>query len=160
VSDRPDGVAGNLLGATIAGLVLFVVGLAVGVGVLESDRRERQRLEGAVRTEGTVIAQIKLQTADGTAYAPVIAFSTGSGERVSFTAHATDPSKYWLGAKVPVRYEPGNPAGAQIDSSTLRLIRNLLGGAGSLLVMSLGAYIAWYARRAEARAALDNTSNA
>jgi hypothetical protein len=160
VSDRPDGVAGNLLGATVAGLVLFVVGLVVGVGVLELDRKERQRQEGAVRAEGTVVAQIKQQTADGTAYAPVIAFSTGTGERVSFTAHTADTRTYYLGANVPVLYQPGNPAGAQIDSSTLRLMRNLLGGAASLLVMSLGAYVAWYARRAGARAALDNTSNA
>jgi hypothetical protein len=160
VSDRPDGVAGNPVGATIAGLVLFIVGLAVGVGVLESDRRDRQRQEGAIRAEGTVIAQIKQQTSDGRAYAPVIVFSTASGERVSFTAHAFDPSKYPLGAKVPVLYQPGNPAGGQIDTSTLRLIRNLLGGAASLLVMALGAYVSWYARRAEARAASDSASRA
>jgi hypothetical protein len=148
VPDRPDGVGRNLLGATIAGLVLFVAGLVIGATTLEADRADRERRQGFVGADGTVITQIKQPTPEGPAYAPVIAFATASGERVSFTAGPADSSTYPLGAKVPVLYRPGNPADARIDRTTVRRVRSLLAGGASLLLMGLGGYVAWYARRA------------
>ena len=147
--DRPDGVGRNLLGATIAGLVMFVAGLVIGATTLEADRTDRQRREGMVSTDGTVVTQIKQTTSEGSAYAPVIAFATASGERVSFTAGAADSSTYHLGAAVRVLYRPGNPADARIDLTAARRIRTLIAGGASVLLMALGGYVAWYARRVE-----------
>lgn len=151
MSDRPDGLGRNLLGATIAGLVLFIAGLVIGAMTLETDRADRQRRQGFAGADGTVITQIKQPTSEGPAYAPVIAFTTASGERVSFTAGPTDSNAYHLGAKLPVLYRPGNPADARIDTTTIRRARNLVAGAAALLLMGLGAYVAWYAQRANAR---------
>jgi Protein of unknown function (DUF3592) len=146
VSDRPDGVTGNPTGATIAGLVLFLAGLAIGIGTLEADRKDRQLREGTLTAEGTVVAQLKQQTPKGQAYAPLVAFATVSGDRISFTGPAADPNVYWLGAKVPVRYAPGNPSGARIDRTTSGRLRNLIAGTASVLLIGLGGYVAWYAR--------------
>jgi hypothetical protein len=149
VPDGPDGLGRGLLGGTIAGLVLFVAGLSIGVAALEIDRRDREQWRGALSAEGTVVAQVRQRRPEGTMYAPVIAFVTASGERVSFTARiaADDPSVYWIGARFPVRYWPEDPANARIDWKTWRRTRNAIGGVLSLALMSFGAYVAWYARR-------------
>ncbi len=149
--DRSDGVKRKPLGGAIAGLVLFIAGLLVGAGALDADRKDRQLRRDALSAEGTVVAQIKQQTPDGDAFAPLIAFTTAAGERVSFTAKPVDPSVYWLGAKVRVLYPPGNPAAAAIDKTTSRRIRNLLAGGTALLLMALGGYVSWYAQRIDAR---------
>jgi hypothetical protein len=151
VPDGPDGLAGNTLRAAIAGLVLFVVGLVLGGGALEVDRRDREVRSGLLSAEGTVVAQIKRQTPEGPTFAPLISFVTAAGERISFTGNATDTSTYHLGAKVPVLYEPGNPAGARINTFGARRLRTLVAGVVAVLLMALGGYVAWYARQLDAQ---------
>jgi Protein of unknown function (DUF3592) len=148
VSDGPDGVAGHPLGATLAGVLLFTIGLAIAAGTFENEWQEHQRRRGFIQTEGTVVAQIRQQTSSGTQYAPLVAFITASGERISFTAPEHDTTTYYLGAKVLVIYAPENPAAATVDSKT-RYVRVALAAGASLLLVGLGAYVAWYARRWE-----------
>jgi Protein of unknown function (DUF3592) len=135
------------LGATVAGLVLFVVGLTIGGGALLADFKEREALAGTVRTEGTVVAQIRQRRANDTVSLPVIAFATQSGERVSFTAHETDPSVYHLGAKLQILYRPDNPSDARLASNRSRRTRNTIAAIATVVLVSLGSYVAWYARR-------------
>jgi len=149
VPDRTDGVAGNPFGATLAAVLLFVLGIAIGAGALNADRKDRELRRGLLHAEGTVVSQIRQHRPEGTAIVPLIAFVTASGERISFTARESDPSVYWLGAKIPVLYQPENPSAARIDKGSPRLLRNVLAGGASLLLICLGAYVAWYARRWE-----------
>jgi hypothetical protein len=157
VPDRPDGVA-KPLGATVAGLVLFAVGIVMGAGALEVDRKDRESRQTYAAGDGTVVAQIKRPAGGESAVAPIIAFATGSGERISFTGPVVDPSAYPLGTKVPVLYVPGNPADAKIDDTNRRRIRIVVAGAASILLMFLGGYVAWAARRAEAARAAASTN--
>jgi hypothetical protein len=150
VSDRLDRVAGHPLGATIAGLVLFSAGLLIGVGAIEADRKERERRGGTLETEGTVVAQIRQPSGSAVVFAPLVAFSTASGERVTFTARDVDSTADGIGAKIPVIYHVGNPADARVDRKARRRMGNTIAASAALLLIVFGAYVAWYARRWQA----------
>ena len=94
-----------------------------------------------------MVTLLHRRTEDGDAYAPLIAFTTGAGERVSFTAPATtDPSAYWIGQNLRILYPPQDPAHAMLDRRGLRYTRNALTFGGAFVLIALGAYVAWYAR--------------
>jgi hypothetical protein len=150
VSDRPDGVGGHPLAATVAGLVLFVAGLLIGIGAIEADRTERERRVGTLQAEGIVIAQIKQSSANSATFAPLVAFTTSSGERVTFTARDVDGTSAGMGSTLPVLYHAGNPADARIDRTVRHRVATAIAGAASVLLIALGAYVAWYARRWQA----------
>lgn len=151
--DGPGRVAGSPLGATFAGLLLFVTGLGIAGATIDAEWKERELRRGSVRTEGTVVAQIRRQTANGADYAPLIAFATTSGERISFTGNVSNPTVYFLGARVSVMYARDNPSAATIDHPTSRLVRHVLAAGAALLLMCLGAYVARYASRWDATSA-------
>lgn len=134
--------------ATMAGLLLFVIGLAIGGGAFENFQRERERLEGWQRVDGEVVQLIA--SSSGPAR-PVIGFTAAGGDRIRFTAMGPLGShQYRVGDQVPVLYPLTDPAGARIDQPILHWARSAYASAGALLLMFLGAYVAWYARRRDA----------
>lgn len=140
-------MADHPLGAAYAGVFLFIVGLAIGLGSLEINRRERDRLQGWLRADGTVVAL--LAGANGTR--PQVAFNAANGERVSFTLQQATGRQYVLGERLPVLYRAEQPGEARLDPRAARWTRNALAAGASLILMALGGYVAWYARQWEAR---------
>jgi hypothetical protein len=47
---------------------------------------------------------------------------------------------------VPLVYDAARPMDAQIDPRAARWTRNAVAGGASVLLMAVGAYVAWYAR--------------
>jgi hypothetical protein len=126
---------------------LFVIGVAIAVTVYETDRRQGEARQGTIAAGGHVVTVLHRHTEDGEAYAPVIAFSTRAGQRVSFTGPATDdPSAYWIGQSVSILYPPWDPPHAMIERRGLRYTRNAIAYGGAFVLAALGAYVAWYAR--------------
>ena len=140
MSDHP-------VAAAYAGVFLFIIGLAIGVGALEINRRERDRLQGWLRADGTVVAL--LAGADGGR--PQVAFIAANGERVGFTLPQPSRRQYVMGGHVPVLYRADQPGEARLDPRTARWTRNALAAGGALILMALGGYVAWYARQWDAR---------
>lgn len=140
-------MADHPLGAAYAGVFLFIVGVAIGVGTLEINRRERDRLQGWLRADGTVVAL--LAGANGTR--PQVAFSTANGERISFTLQQSARRQYVIGESLPVLYRAEQPEEARLDPRTARWTRTALAAWASLVLMALGGYVAWYARQWDAR---------
>jgi hypothetical protein len=140
VSDHP-------VGAAYAGVFLFIIGVAIGVSILEANRRERGRLQGWLRADGTVVALL----AGANGARPQVAFSAASGERVSFTLQQSPARQFVVGERLPVLYRAEEPRDARLDPRTARWTRNALAACAALLLMTLGAYVAWYARQWDAR---------
>ena len=140
MSDHP-------VAAAYAGVFLFIIGVAIGVGALEINRRERDRNEGWLRADGTVVAL--LAGTNGTR--PQVAFSTPNGERVSFTLQQSRDRQYVIGESLPVLYRAEQPQEARLDPRTARWTRNALAAGASLILMALGGYVAWYARQWDLR---------
>jgi hypothetical protein len=142
VPGRTDGVGGHPLGATIAGVLLFAIGVAIAAGTYESAWKERERRQQLLKAEGTVVAVV-----GGTnAGRPVVAFATASGERLSFTDRRS--ATYALGERVTVLYPPENPIAAIIDDGGGRA-KTMLPTMAGLLVAVFGAYVAWAGRRSQ-----------
>lgn len=147
------------LGATFAGLLLFIIGLGIAGGVYQIDAKERQLRRGWLRAEGTVVDVLKRQTLEGPVFAPLIVFQTASGARVSFSARVSkDSDPHAIGEKIPVRYPPLDPEHAVIDNARQRLIRNIVAGAGALMLLFVGGTVAWQASRLQ-RARLASRSS-
>lgn len=141
-------MAQHFVRATMAGLLLFVIGLAIGGGAFENFQRERERLEGWQRVDGEVV---QLITESSRAARPVIGFTAAGGDRIRFTAMGSlGHREYHVGDRVPVLYPLTDPSGARIDQPILRWARSAYAAAGALVLMVLGAYVAWYARRRDA----------
>jgi hypothetical protein len=152
-------VSEHPVGATFAGLLLFVIGLGIAGGVYQIDVKERQFRRGWIRTEGTVAQVVKRQTIDGSVLSPLIVFQTSEGARVSFTARVSNETEqHAIGEKIPVLYPSGHPEDAEIDHPRRRLIRNIVAGAGALMLLCLGGTVAWQASRLQrARAAAQSS---
>jgi hypothetical protein len=142
------------LRAAAAGVLLFAIGLAIAGGMLRTNLQERERLREWSRADGTVIELLKRRSAEGDVTVPLIAFTSASGDRISFTA-GTDVkgSSIYVNAPIKVLYRPGNPQEALIDTSARRWTRNALAGAAALVLMTLGGYVAWYVSRWENKTA-------
>lgn len=136
------------LGATMAGVLLFVVGMGIAAGIYQITVKERDLRRGWVTAEGTVTEAVKRRTADGEAFSPLVVFRSSSGARVSFTAaQAQATPSFAMGERVSVRYPPAFPERAEIDYPQRRLIRNGIAILAACLLMALGGYVAWYASR-------------
>jgi Protein of unknown function (DUF3592) len=138
------------LRAALAGVLLFVIGLAIAGGTLEVNWRERDQLRGWLRADGTIVELLKRRTMNGEILVPLIAFNTASGDRVSFTlSEPGRDSPYYVNAPVKILYHPDHPQDALIDTRTRRWTRNALASGGALILLALGGYVAWYASRWE-----------
>jgi hypothetical protein len=136
------------LRAVFAGTLLFVIGLAIAGGLYQVNEQERDRFRGWIHADGTVVELLKRRSPDGDLQVPLVAFTTASGERVSFTVGvAGKESPYYVTASVPVIYPPDHPQDALIDTRGRRWTRNALAGGGALILIALGGYVAWYASR-------------
>jgi hypothetical protein len=141
-------VSEHPLGATFAGLLLFIIGLGIAGGVYQIDAKERELRRGWVRTEGTVVNVLKRQTLDGSVFSPLIVFQTTSGTRVSFTARVSNETQqHAIGEKISVLYPPQHPESAEIDNARRRRIRTVVAGTGALMLIALGGTVAWQASR-------------
>ena len=131
--------------ATLAGVLLFVIGVAIGGGAYQNYRREQDNLLAWVRVDGEVVQTET--TAEGTSR-PVISFKTNSGDLIRFrpTARETTAS-YKVGDRVSLLYPVADPGAARIDRPAIRWARSIYAAIGSVILMTLGAYLAWYARQ-------------
>ena len=131
--DRPDGVGRHPLGATIAGVLLFAVGVAMAASTYETSWQNRERGHRLLTAEGTVVAVV-----GGTnAGRPVVSFATASGERLGFTDRRS--GTYAPGQRVTVRYPPENPTAAIIDDGGVGA-KTMLPTMAKLLVAVFGVY--------------------
>src|SRR5829696_4905152 len=104
------------LRAATAGVLLFVIGLAIGGGAWQVARQESARLEGWHRADGTVVELLKRRTTDGEVLVPLIAFTSASGDRISFTAPPNRSAPSYITGTVKVLYHPSHPQDATIDT--------------------------------------------
>ena len=134
------------LRATIAGVLLFVIGLAIAGSTLISERRDRERRQAWISAAGTVV-DVLPGPADGSPR-PVVSFETPEGERVRFTPMTRGR---WptldVGDSVSVIYPFGMPNEARIDPRGLRWARTGIALGAALVLIGLGGYVAWYAQR-------------
>jgi hypothetical protein len=145
---QADRVSEHPLGATFAGVVLFIVGLGIAGGVYQINAKERELRRGWIRTEGRVVDVLKREQSGGPSFVPLIVFQTSSGARVSFTARlGSETPRYSVSQTIPIQYPPGHPESAEIDRRSQRLVRNIVAAAGALILMGLGGTVAWQASR-------------
>ena len=137
MSDHP-------VAAAYAGVFLFIIGVAIGVGALEVNRRERDRLQGWLRADGTVVTL--LAGANGTR--PQVAFSAANGERVSFTLQQSSGRQFVVGRLCPSLYWRRAGEARRIRAHAVDAQR--AGRGTALILMALGGYVAWYARQWDA----------
>jgi hypothetical protein len=135
------------VGAATAGVLVFAVGLVVGGGTLELNRRERDQVQDWVRTDGAVTAVFGA----GSSGHALVSFTDASGDRINFTVRPGMMHRLAPGQTVAILYPPFKPTAAVIDPRATRWSRNALLAAASLILMTLGAYVAWYARTWDAR---------
>lgn len=130
------------------GLILGALFLLAGLGGLgtawhqfDADR-EMASKDG--RAEGTVVELGRFRTQKGKVrYRSIIEFSDQAGKRHRFaSAAATRSPGHQTGQRVPVIYDPANPADAAIDSFTERRLASLIYGfLGSAFTLLGGAVL-------------------
>ena len=139
--------------ATLAGLLLFVIGVAIAGSTLVSELQERERRRAWLKADGMVVDIFP--GPPGGAPRPVVSFTTPDGERIRFTSSARTA---WrtpaVGDAVPVVYPIGLPTEARIDPVGMRRLRTGVAAVAGLVLTVLGGYVAWYARRRHARGRL------
>lgn len=137
------------LRATIAGVLLFVIGLAIAGSTVISARRDRERRAAWISAAGTVV-DVLPGPANGAAR-PVVAFDTPEGERVRFTPVTRGLLRELkVGDPVAVLYPFGLPSEARIDPRGMRWTRTGIAIGAALVLMVMGGYVAWYAQRRDA----------
>ncbi len=130
------------LTAAYAGVLLLIVGIAMGVYACELDRREADQLTGWERTVGSVTAVF----GSGSSARAMVSFRMPSGDRINFTARPAILRHLSTGDAVAVIYPPFNPTHAVLDPSPAQRLRNIVAGCASGILIALGAYVAWHAR--------------
>ena len=131
------------LTAAYAGVLFVIVGVVMGVYVWELNRQEAEQITGWERSTGSVTTTF----GSGSSTRAMVTFTLPSGDRINFTARSALFRRFASGDSVSVLYPPFNPTHAVIDPTGARRIRNTVGGAACLLLVGLGGYVAWYARR-------------
>ncbi len=128
--------------------VLFVIlGIALAFATYTIERHEERLRDGAVRTTGTVVNQLK--RSGGEATIAVVRFVTESGDHVDFTA--THVGRYAVGSTVPVYYHPDNPSFADLDTRRVRWQGTIVAGAMSLFSFVIAATLLRASRSVAAR---------
>lgn len=136
--------------ATLAGVLLFVIGMAIAGSTLITEWRDRERRDGWTRAHGTVVDM--LPGPAGSSPRPVVSFETPEGERIRFTSMTRGTWRTpQMGDAVPVVYPLGFPQEARIDPRSIRRARTAIALGAATVLMLLGGYVAWYARRRDAQ---------
>ncbi|KAF2777758.1 DUF3592 domain-containing protein [Streptomyces coelicoflavus] len=132
-------MAKTVVGILLCGLVGL---LLLWVGLHDAARVRRLRQHG-VRTTGTVVDNVRVDSNNGPSWAPVIAFVDHHGYRVEFTPSMRGSGMgLATGREVTVVYLPDDPQTARV------LMRRHMTGpvyfvlAGALAFLSVGALIA------------------
>ena len=104
-------------------LLFGAVGLYLVSVTLRLIVRRRDWKLRAIPAEGTIVAFVNEtaagERADRPYIAPVITFTTSSGEPIRFqSSTSVRPNPYVLGRRVAVRYLPEDPSGADMESSS------------------------------------------
>ena len=132
--------------ATLAGVLLFAIGMAIAGSTVISERRDREQRRAWVSASGTVV-EVLPGPPNGPAR-PVVAFDTAEGERIRFTPIARSGwRRLQPGDAVAVIYPFGLPNEARIDPRALRWTRLGIAIGAALILMVLGGYVARYASR-------------
>ncbi|HPF25551.1 MAG TPA: DUF3592 domain-containing protein [Steroidobacteraceae bacterium] len=126
------GIAGYGL-AGVAAISLLLGGyLAKNTLALDNDARE---------TTGTVVGHVETSADGKPRYAPLVAFTTATGERVEFRGQLSAPARRWVaGQPAPVRYLASEPKIARVDS----FVDNWLGASVALglgLIAAIAAFV-------------------
>ena len=136
--------------ATLAGVLLFVVGMAIAGSTIITEKRDRERRDGWVQANGTVVEM--LPGPPNEPPRPVVAFDTAEGERVRFTPIGRSTWRTLkVGDAVPVIYPFMLPNDARIDPRSIRWVRLGIALGAALVLMGLGGYVARYAQRRDAQ---------
>lgn len=136
--------------ATLAGVLLFVIGLAIAGSTIITEKRDRERRQGWIEATGTVVEM--LPGPPNGSPRPVVAFDTAEGERVRFTPVGRSTWRpLEVGDAVPVLYPFALPGLARIDPRSIRWVRLGIALGAALLLMGLGGYVARYAHRRDAQ---------
>ena len=136
--------------ATLAGVLLFVIGMAIAGSTIITEKRDRERREGWVTANGTVVEM--LPGPPNAPPRPVVSFDTAEGERVRFTPIGRSTLRTLkVGDAVPVIYPFMLPSQARIDPRSIRWVRIGVALGAALVLMALGGYVARYAQRKDAR---------
>lgn len=113
----------------VSGLGLLFLGYQLLTGT-------QQRIETAVKAQGTVVEIVSRRTTSGgerkTYFYPVVEFRTPAGDVIRFTESSTgsNPPSYRVGQTVNILYNPQTPQDARIDSWDLWI--------PSIIAMSVG----------------------
>ena len=133
-----------------AGVLFVVVAIGLALFALAIERHERRIRAGSIRTTGSVVALLERHDRRGISYAPLIRFTTSTGDHVDFTASRSgNPSPHKIGDPVPVYYHPDNPRFAGIDDPTSRWRRTAFAGFLSAVSLGIGVYLLRRAREEE-----------
>ncbi|HET7694591.1 MAG TPA: DUF3592 domain-containing protein [Vicinamibacterales bacterium] len=132
--------------ATLAGVLLFVIGLAIAGSTVIAELRDREAREAWIKANGTVV-DVLPAPANGSPR-PVVSFDTPEGERIRFTPIGPSPWRALkVGDSIPVIYPFGLPGQARIDPRSFRRTRTAIALGAALVLMALGGYVARYASR-------------
>jgi hypothetical protein len=123
---------------------LFIgIGALLLIGTLLAITNTRSLLREGVRTTGNVVDYVESQDDEGqTMYAPVFAFFDEQGGQHQIVSNVSSSSyAYMMGQAVDVIYRPGNPEGAEIQSTFgLWWLAGILGFVGGIfIVFGIGA---------------------
>ena len=140
--------------------IIVVAFVATGLGLLAASgvllAGKRRFLRNAASATGTVVrlatvappartndARLRSSERGTVFYAPVVRFTTAAGRAAEFqSASGSIPPRYAVGATVPVRYDPDDPARAEIATFADQwLLPVLLGGTG-LMLATVGVVLA------------------
>lgn len=137
----------------IRGVAIFLGLLFVSIGAVmlgvafDWTRDDAARADGGLHTEGTVIELVSHRASKGKiVHRPIVVFRDAAGGEHRFVSGASSsPPAYAIGERVPVIYNPADPARAEIDGFVERrlgaVIFAVLGGVfavvGALVLYGL-----------------------
>ena len=136
--------------ATLAGVLLFVIGMAIAGSTVVTERRAREQGGAWIEASGTVVEVLPAPSSGPPRL--VVSFESPDGDIIRF--RSTGRSSWrtpGVGATVPVIYPVGLPSEARIDPRSIRWTRLGIALGASLVLMGLGGYVAWYAQRRDTR---------
>jgi len=107
----------------------------------------------SVTTTGTVVELHENHDDDvGVTYAPVFTFVLKNGSTQTITSNAgTNPPAFEVGDKISVRYEPGDPSDAAINSIWQTWAFSVGFGIASVVMTLFGLFFRWCVARRKAR---------
>ena len=98
----------------LVGAIFLIIGLGALVGGVLWGLRTQRFVSSAERAKGTVTDLDMRSDSDGTAYYPVVSYTTKEGREVTFTsATGGNPPPKRRGDEVEVLYEAANPEEAE-----------------------------------------------